>query len=91
MTRASRSSLSPGLQVNGDGSVDISGPEKSLFEKKTWAVRTNHSADPERAAFYLPRMRRRRANMPIELGHVEALLRYPQAIFLHAAPPARQQ
>jgi hypothetical protein len=67
MTRASRSSQSPGLQVNSDGSVDIHfgpaapadkasnwvptspegefevlfrfyGPEKSLFEKKTWRL-----------------------------------------------------
>jgi hypothetical protein len=65
--RASRSSQSQGLQVNGDGSVDIYfgpaapankdsnwvptgragefevlfrfyGPEKSLFEKKTWRL-----------------------------------------------------
>ena len=67
MRRASRSSQSPGLQINGDGSVDIYfgpaaptnqesnwvptspggefevlfrfyGPEKSLFEKKTWRL-----------------------------------------------------
>jgi hypothetical protein len=67
MTRASRSSQSPGLQTNGDGSVDVHfgpaapantesnwvptsphgqfevlfrfyGPEKSLFEKKTWRL-----------------------------------------------------
>jgi hypothetical protein len=67
MTRASRSSQSPGLQINGDGSVDVHfgpaappnkesnwvptspdgefevlfrfyGPEKSLFEKKTWRL-----------------------------------------------------
>jgi hypothetical protein len=67
MPRASRSSQSPGVQVNGDGSVDIYfgpavpanqesnwvptspdgefealfrfyGPEKSLFEKKTWRL-----------------------------------------------------
>jgi len=67
MKRASRSSQSPGLQVNGDGSTDIYfgptappnqesnwvptsldgefevlfrfyGPEKSLFEKKTWRL-----------------------------------------------------
>jgi hypothetical protein len=67
MTRASRSSQSPGLQTNGDGSVDVYfgpagpankesnwvptspggefevlfrfyGPEKSLFEKKTWRL-----------------------------------------------------
>jgi hypothetical protein len=67
MKRASRSSQSPGLQVNDDGSVDIYfgpaaprdrepnwiptssqgefevlfrfyGPEKSLFEKKTWRL-----------------------------------------------------
>jgi len=67
MARASRSSQSPGLQVNGDGSVDIYfgpealpneepnwvptspqgefevlfrfyGPDKSLFEKKTWRL-----------------------------------------------------
>jgi hypothetical protein len=67
MTRASRSSQSPGLQINGDGSVDVYfgpaapankesnwvptspdgefevlfrfyGPDKSLFEKKTWRL-----------------------------------------------------
>jgi hypothetical protein len=67
MPRAGRSSQSPGLQINGDGSVDIYfgpaapankesnwvptnprgefevlfrfyGPEKSLFEKKTWRL-----------------------------------------------------
>ncbi len=67
MTRASRSSQSPGLQISGDGSVDVYfgpsapskqesnwvptspdrefevlfrfyGPEKSLFEKKTWRL-----------------------------------------------------
>jgi hypothetical protein len=67
MKRASRSSQRPGLQVNGDGSVDIYfgptapankesnwvptspggefevlfrfyGPEKSLFDKKTWRL-----------------------------------------------------
>ena len=67
MTRASRSSQSRDLQVNGDGSVDIDfgpaappsnesnwvptspdgefevlfrfyGPEKSLFETKTWRL-----------------------------------------------------
>ena len=67
MARASRSSQSPGLQANGDGSVDIYfgpaappnkepnwvptsaqgefevlfrfyGPDKSLFEKKTWRL-----------------------------------------------------
>jgi hypothetical protein len=67
MKRASRSSQSPGLQINGDGSVDVYfgpaapankesnwvptspqgefevlfrfyGPEKSLFEKKTWRL-----------------------------------------------------
>jgi hypothetical protein len=67
MTRASRSSQSPGFQINGDGSVDVYfgpaapanqesnwvptspdgefevlfrfyGPEKSLFEKKTWRL-----------------------------------------------------
>jgi hypothetical protein len=67
MMRASRSSQSPGLQVNRDGSVDIYfgaaapanqesnwvptssngefevlfrfyGPDKSLFEKKTWRL-----------------------------------------------------
>ena len=67
MKRASRSSQSPGLELNGDGSVDIYfgpaapanresnwvptsplgefevlfrfyGPEKSLFEKKTWRL-----------------------------------------------------
>ena len=67
MTRASRSSQSPGLQINDDRSVDIYfgpagsprkesnwvptsrdgefevlfrfyGPEKSLFEKKTWRL-----------------------------------------------------
>jgi len=67
MTRASRSSQSPGLQTSGDGSVDVYfgssapanresnwvptspdrefevlfrfyGPEKSLFEKKTWRL-----------------------------------------------------
>jgi hypothetical protein len=74
MTRASRSSQSPGLQTNGDGSVDIYfgpaappheesnwvptspnagfevlfrfyGPEKALFEKKTWRL-----ADIERVS-----------------------------------------
>ena len=67
MARPGRSSQSPGLQVNADGSVDIHfgpsappahasnwvptdaqgrfevlfrfyGPEKSLFEKKTWRL-----------------------------------------------------
>jgi hypothetical protein len=67
MSRASRSSQRPGLQINGDGTVDIYfgpaapagkesnwvptspdgefevlfrfyGPEKSLFEKKTWRL-----------------------------------------------------
>jgi len=67
MKRASCSSQSPGLQINGDGSVDVYfgpaapankdsnwvptspggefevlfrfyGPEKSLFEKKTWRL-----------------------------------------------------